>query len=77
MIIDGAGPVASTVVGHFKTCLIITIGWVYSQRPLKDGGMIGIVLAVGGIIAFVTLPCMFCHTPTICRYTMVSMKAAK
>ncbi|KAK4550070.1 hypothetical protein LTR36_003037 [Oleoguttula mirabilis] len=61
LIIDGAGPVASTVVGHFKTCLIITIGWFHSQLPLKDGSMVGILLAVGGIIA----------------YSMVSMEAQK
>ncbi|KAK5135393.1 hypothetical protein LTR08_005335 [Meristemomyces frigidus] len=52
LIIDGAGPVASTVVGHFKTCLIISIGWIYSQKPLKDGSMVGILLAVGGIVAY-------------------------
>ncbi|KAK3641208.1 hypothetical protein LTR56_011448 [Elasticomyces elasticus] len=53
LIVDGAGPVASTVVGHAKTCLIIAIGWSYSRRPLNDNSMIGILLAIGGIIAYV------------------------
>ncbi|EMC95288.1 hypothetical protein BAUCODRAFT_149289 [Baudoinia panamericana UAMH 10762] len=52
LIIDGAGPVASSVVGHAKTCLIIAIGWMCSKKPLRDGSLIGIVLAVGGIIAY-------------------------
>ncbi|KAH9826265.1 integral membrane protein [Teratosphaeria destructans] len=51
LIIDGWGPVASTVVGHFKTCLIITIGWLTAGRSLPVGSIMGILLAVGGIIA--------------------------
>ena len=78
LIIDGAGPVASTVVGHFKTCFIISIGWVHSQRPLKDGSMVGILLAVGGIVAYVP----FLYTRTIPlltddRYSWVTMEAPK
>ncbi len=53
LIVDGAGPIASTVVGHAKACLIITIRCSYSRRLLRDGSMIGILLlAVGGIVAF-------------------------
>ncbi|KAI7074750.1 TPT-domain-containing protein [Hortaea werneckii] len=57
-IINRASPIASTVVGHAKTCLIIAIGWAYSGKALADGSMVGIVLAVGGIIAhsYVTAP---------------------
>ncbi|KAK4565279.1 hypothetical protein LTR86_003896 [Recurvomyces mirabilis] len=51
-IVDGPGPVASTVVGHAKTCLIIAIGWIHSRRSLQDGSMVGILLALGGIIAY-------------------------
>ena len=50
MIIHEAGPVSSTVVGHFKTCSIIMLGWIHSRKPLSDGSLVGIVLAVGGII---------------------------
>jgi solute carrier family 35 protein E3 len=53
IIVNEAGPVSSTVVGHFKTCLIVTLGWIYSGKPLRDGSFIGIVLAIGGIISFV------------------------
>ncbi|OQN97233.1 hypothetical protein B0A48_16775 [Cryoendolithus antarcticus] len=51
-IINEAGPVASTVVGHFKTCTIVVLGWIWSRKPLKDGSLVGIVLAIGGIIAY-------------------------
>ncbi|GAB7363559.1 hypothetical protein MBLNU230_g3826t1 [Neophaeotheca triangularis] len=50
-IINEAGPVSSTVVGHFKTCSIVALGWLYSGKPLKDGSLLGVVLAVGGIVA--------------------------
>jgi solute carrier family 35 protein E3 len=51
IIIEEGGAVTSTVVGHFKTCVVITIGWIACQKPVTDGSMGGIVLAVGGIIA--------------------------
>ncbi|KXS99591.1 hypothetical protein AC578_2225 [Pseudocercospora eumusae] len=52
VIINEAGPVSSTVVGHFKTCAIVAMGWIISRKPLKDGSLVGVVLAVGGIIAY-------------------------
>ena len=55
MIINEAGPVSSTVVGHFKTCSIIMLGWIYSGKPFKDGSFVGIALAIGGIISSVVL----------------------
>lgn len=51
VIINEAGPVSSTVVGHFKTCCIVLLGWVHSGKSFKDGSLIGIVLAIGGIIS--------------------------
>ena len=53
IIVHEAGPVSSTVVGHFKTCLIVTLGWINSGRSVKDGSLVGIILALGGIISFV------------------------
>jgi solute carrier family 35, member E3 len=49
-IIAGAGAVSSTVVGHFKTCLIIAIGWIASRRSIHNYGLLGISLAILGII---------------------------
>lgn len=51
LIIKEAGPVSSTVVGHSKTCLIVATGWITSGKSLSDGSLIGIVMAIGGIIA--------------------------
>ncbi|KAM3419653.1 GDP-mannose transporter [Cercospora zeina] len=52
VIINEAGPVSSTVVGHFKTCLVIAMGWMVSGKSLTDGSLVGIMLAVGGIISY-------------------------
>ncbi|OQN99336.1 hypothetical protein B0A48_14313 [Cryoendolithus antarcticus] len=52
LLVALAGPVASTVVGHFKTCTIVVLGWISSRKPLKDGSLAGIVMAIGGIIAY-------------------------
>jgi solute carrier family 35 protein E3 len=51
LIINEAGPLSSTVVGHSKTCLIMTIGWITSGKSLSDGSLVGILLATGGIMA--------------------------
>lgn len=51
LIINEAGPVSSTVVGHSKTCLIVATGWITSGKALSDGSLIGTVMAIGGIIA--------------------------
>ncbi|KAL9057362.1 MAG: hypothetical protein Q9206_002371 [Seirophora lacunosa] len=51
-IIGGAGPVSSTVVGHLKTCAIVTLGWITSGRSVGDRSIFGILLAIAGIIAY-------------------------
>lgn len=51
LIINEAGPVSSTVVGHSKTCLIVATGWITSGKALSDGSLVGTVMAIGGIIA--------------------------
>ncbi|KAK1826933.1 triose-phosphate transporter family-domain-containing protein [Podospora conica] len=49
-IIAQTGPVSSTVVGHVKTCTIVGLGWLVSGREVGDRGVVGVVVAVGGII---------------------------
>ncbi|KAI0804075.1 integral membrane protein [Xylaria sp. FL0064] len=51
-IIGQTGPVSSTVVGHLKTCLIVALGWVTSGRSVGDKSVIGVFVAVGGIISY-------------------------
>ncbi|KAL2075961.1 hypothetical protein VTL71DRAFT_904 [Oculimacula yallundae] len=51
-IIAQTGPVSSTVVGHVKTCSIVALGWISSGRAVGDKSIIGVFIAIGGIIAY-------------------------
>lgn len=51
-IIGQTGPVSSTVVGHLKTCLIVALGWVASGRSVGDKSVLGVLVAVGGIVSY-------------------------
>jgi solute carrier family 35 protein E3 len=50
-IIAQTGPVSSTVVGHVKTCSIVALGWATSGRAVGDKSVLGVFVAIGGIIA--------------------------
>ncbi|KAM4068029.1 eamA-like transporter family protein [Hirsutella rhossiliensis] len=50
-IVAQAGAVSSTVVGHLKTCTIVVLGWIVSGRAIGDKSIIGIILAISGIVA--------------------------
>lgn len=76
-IINEAGPVSSTVVGHLKTCCIVALGWMYSGKALTDGSLIGIVLAIGGIISFVFRLCPAIQILTANRYSAVMHKQTR
>ncbi|KAH8683143.1 solute carrier family 35 member E3 [Tricladium varicosporioides] len=51
-IIAQTGPVSSTVVGHLKTCSIVALGWLTSGRAVGDKSVIGVFIAIGGIIGY-------------------------
>ncbi|KAF7559331.1 hypothetical protein G7046_g4821 [Stylonectria norvegica] len=51
-IVAQTGPVSSTVVGHVKTCTIVALGWMISGRTIGDKSIIGVVVALGGIIGY-------------------------
>ncbi|GAO18822.1 uncharacterized protein UV8b_03258 [Ustilaginoidea virens] len=51
-VIAQTGPVSSTVVGHVKNCVIVSIGWAYSNKSIVDKSAIGLVLALGGSAAY-------------------------
>ncbi|KND92218.1 Solute carrier family 35 member E3 [Tolypocladium ophioglossoides CBS 100239] len=51
-IVAQTGPVSSTVVGHLKTCTIVAMGWMMSGRAMGDRAVIGVLVAVAGIIAY-------------------------
>lgn len=48
---NGTGAVASTVVGHLKTCSIVILGWIASGKSVGDRSLLGILMAVVGIMA--------------------------
>jgi len=49
-IISQTGAVTSTVVGHVKTCAIVSLGWTMSGRVIMDKAIVGVIIALGGII---------------------------
>ncbi|KAF5686335.1 solute carrier family 35 member E3 [Fusarium circinatum] len=51
-IIAEMGPVTSTVVAHGKTCIIVAIGWYISGRNVADKSIIGLMMALLGIILY-------------------------
>lgn len=51
-IIAQTGPVSSTVVGHVKTCTIVALGWITSGRAIGDKSVLGVFIAVGGIVGY-------------------------
>jgi len=58
-IIGSAGPVSSTVVGHGKTVCIVVLGWFIGGKAVNDGSLVGIAIAIAGILAYV-YPCFLC-----------------
>ncbi|KAK3399100.1 triose-phosphate transporter family-domain-containing protein [Sordaria brevicollis] len=51
-IVARTGPVSSTVVGHVKTCMIVALGWMMGGRVVTDRAVLGVLVAVGGIVAY-------------------------
>ncbi|KAG9603561.1 hypothetical protein KCU77_g1730, partial [Aureobasidium melanogenum] len=51
-IVDRAGPVGSTVVGHSKTLSIVALGWITLGHEISDNSILGAVIALGGIMLY-------------------------
>lgn len=73
-IIAQTGPVSSTVVGHVKTCSIVALGWITSGRAVGDKSVIGVFIAIGGIITWVFQILLQDLPLTICSYSIVMLK---
>jgi solute carrier family 35 protein E3 len=50
-IIERAGALTSTVVGHFKTCAIVFLGWLLGE-PMSTLSMLGMLLTISGILRY-------------------------
>ncbi|KYG42808.1 hypothetical protein M433DRAFT_388393 [Acidomyces richmondensis BFW] len=48
-IITNAGPVSSTVVGHVKTLLIVSLVWMLNGKNASCESLLGLTLALFGI----------------------------
>ncbi|KAJ5379952.1 uncharacterized protein N7496_002380 [Penicillium cataractarum] len=48
-VINAVGPVSSTVIGHLKTCMIVALGWYFSDRSISMQSVIGIIMALVGM----------------------------
>ena len=51
-VIGKTSPLTYQVVGHLKTVLILTFGFVMFGAPVDPRNMLGIVVAVGGMVAY-------------------------
>ncbi|KAI0480647.1 TPT-domain-containing protein [Xylariaceae sp. FL0804] len=63
-IVGQTGPVSSTVVGHLKTCLIVSLGWATSGRSVGDKSIIGVFIAIGGIISYSVIMLRYAASPS-------------
>lgn len=51
-IVAGSSALSSTVVGHGKTIAIVAVGWITATSVIALGSGVGILLALGGIVAY-------------------------
>jgi solute carrier family 35 protein E3 len=51
--------VASTVVGHSKTVTIVTLGWIWTGGVISGYSILGVVIAMAGIIFYTTATNMY------------------
>lgn len=51
-IVAGSSALSSTVVGHFKTVLIVSVGWVMATSSMTLGSGTGILIAIVGIFGY-------------------------
>ncbi|KAL3464322.1 hypothetical protein BJX64DRAFT_254710 [Aspergillus heterothallicus] len=48
-IVDAAGAVSGAVIGQLKTCIIVGLGWAWSNRSIPRESVFGIVVALVGM----------------------------
>ncbi|KAF9892781.1 hypothetical protein FE257_000370 [Aspergillus nanangensis] len=51
-IIDAAGPVSSSVVAQVKTCIIVSLGWVYCGHVVDHRSLVGIMISALGMALY-------------------------
>eukprot|EP00697_Spironema_sp_BW2_P010168 gnl/Spiro4/25294_TR12591_c0_g1_i1.p1 gnl/Spiro4/25294_TR12591_c0_g1~~gnl/Spiro4/25294_TR12591_c0_g1_i1.p1 ORF type:complete len:315 (+),score=59.59 gnl/Spiro4/25294_TR12591_c0_g1_i1:109-1053(+) len=54
-IIGNLSPVSYQVLGHFKTCLVLILGFIFFRAPVAPANIIGIVIAVLATVVYTEL----------------------
>lgn len=52
LIIGKTSAVTYNVVGHMKTCIIVTAGWAMANQAVATNDIVGVLLAIGGALAY-------------------------
>ncbi|KAL4873562.1 hypothetical protein BDV12DRAFT_160284 [Aspergillus spectabilis] len=54
-IVDAAGAVSGAVIGQLKTCIIVGLGWAWSNRVIPRESVVGIVMALIGMSMYMNI----------------------
>ncbi|KAL4884798.1 hypothetical protein BJY04DRAFT_170616 [Aspergillus karnatakaensis] len=54
-IVDAAGAVSGAVIGQLKTCIIVGLGWAWSNRVIPRQSVVGIVVALIGMSMYMNI----------------------
>ncbi|OEL33164.1 putative membrane protein [Dichanthelium oligosanthes] len=73
LVIGKTSPVTYQVLGHLKTCLVLTFGYVLLHDPFSWRNILGILIAVVGMVLY----SYFCTVETQPKNTEVSPQQAK
>uniref|UniRef100_A0A0D9WD89 Sugar phosphate transporter domain-containing protein n=1 Tax=Leersia perrieri TaxID=77586 RepID=A0A0D9WD89_9ORYZ len=73
LVIGKTSPVTYQVLGHLKTCLVLTFGYVLLHDPFSWRNILGILIAVVGMVLY----SYFCTVETQQKNADVSQQQAK
>ncbi|KAM3401243.1 hypothetical protein ACQJBY_005799 [Aegilops geniculata] len=73
LVIGKTSPVTYQVLGHLKTCLVLTFGYVLLHDPFSWRNILGILIAVVGMVLY----SYFCSIETQPKNTDVSAQQSK
>ncbi|KAL4805571.1 hypothetical protein BDV18DRAFT_141287 [Aspergillus unguis] len=54
-IVDVAGAVSGAVIGQLKTCIIVGLGWAWSNHAVPQQSVMGIIMALVGMSMYMNI----------------------
>ncbi|OJJ00530.1 hypothetical protein ASPVEDRAFT_70749 [Aspergillus versicolor CBS 583.65] len=54
-IVDAAGAVSGAVIGQLKTCIIVGLGWAWSNHVVPRESVLGIIMALVGMSMYMNI----------------------